>query len=424
MQLSRLNLALSLALGAGTGLIAGVDSALAAGFSIPETSVTGLATSNALVANPDEVGAIAYNPAAMAFHEHSSVSTGLMIFSSNLETTTASGGQKSEGDDPILIPNLQGSLKINEQWALGLGVNAPFGLESVWPVGTFPTLSAPIPVAPGVSLPAGLFHPAQSKLELVSVVPTVAFKVNENLSLAAGLDYYDARKLAFNTHLVTIRGDGRAWGWNLAAMYKSGPLSLGASYHSATTIDLDGSFTVLGSSSIDANADLDLPSRLQLGVRYAFNDKLAAEFDWSRTGWNSFKTIEVRAEANGDLLTSSENNWDNSNAYRVGVTYDLTDATQLRFGYTYDETGQSKEHYSARIPDANRHLFSLGAGHDIGGGWQIEGAYMYVKFDDNDYRSDTPFNPASGDPNGTNALNGDYKAHVHIFGLGVSKTFM
>ena len=278
--------------------------------------------------------------------------------------------------------------------------------------------------SPGVTLPPGLFHPTQSKLELVAVTPTVAYRVNDSLSLAAGVDYYNARELKFNTGLVRIDGDGDAWGWNLAAMYRSGPFSVGASYHSDATVDLDGSFAPPGSPSVGAKADLDLPSRFQIGVRYAFTDKLAAEFDWTRTGWDNFTEVVVSSSANGAVLTQSANHWDNADAFRLGMTYDFTPETQLRLGYTYDQTGQTDEYFSARIPDADRQLFSIGAAHRFGDGWQLEGSYMYVLFDDNDYRSSQPFNPANGDPNGTSALNGDYEAHVHILGIGVNKSFM
>ncbi|MEX2365235.1 MAG: hypothetical protein WD601_01425, partial [Pseudohongiellaceae bacterium] len=48
-----------------TGLTLAGSHAFASGFRIPEVSTVGTATSNALVANTTETGALAYNPAAM-----------------------------------------------------------------------------------------------------------------------------------------------------------------------------------------------------------------------------------------------------------------------------------------------------------------------------------------------------------------------
>jgi long-chain fatty acid transport protein len=222
-----------------------------------------------------------------------------------------------------------------------------------------------------------------------------------------------------------MRGDGDAWGWNLGAMYREGPFSVGASFHSQTTVDVDGDYTRFGSPTIDGDADLHLPSRFQLGVRYMFNAELAAEIDWSRTGWSTFEDILVTSSANGAVLTRSVNDWDDANAYRLSLTYELTPSTQLRFGYTYDETGQPSEFFSARIPDADRQTFSIGARHSLSGGWQLEGGYMFVTWDDNNFRGNRPFNPSvSRDVNGTSALNGKYEATAHILGIGVNKTIM
>jgi long-chain fatty acid transport protein len=151
---------------------------------------------------------------------------------------------------------------------------------------------------------------------------------------------------------------------------------------------------------------------------------LAAEIDWSRTGWSNFEEILVTSAATGAVLSRSENYWDDSNAYRLGLTYDLNPDTQLRFGYTYDETGQPDEYYTARIPDVDRQTFSIGAAHSLGDGWELEGGYMYVTWDDNNYQGTRAFNPlVNTDINGTTALAGDYEAHAHIFGIGVNKSF-
>ncbi len=404
--------------------IALVNNAHASGFMIPEISVTAIGFSNALVANPEELGAIPFNPSAMAFHKGHSLSGGIKIFMPDMFVTTATGKHQSQIDDKIPIPDLQATFQATDQLYVGLGVSAPFGLETNWPVGTFPQLSQPMgPLPDGSFIPPGAFHPTQSKLELANVTPTLAYRVNENFSISAGLDYYKAKKVKFNTGLVNVEGDGDEWGWNISAMYADGPLSLGASFHSEIDIDLDGNFTRFLGPSIPADAVLKLPSRFQIGIRYAFTDKLAAEFDFSRLGWETFDSIVVTAKANGAVLVNSEGNWEDANAYRFGLSYKLTDATRLSFGYTYDQTGQNMDYFSARIPDADRHLFGVGIAHSFGSGWTVEGAYMYGKAEDVNYTGNRPFNPLAPDSNGTTAIDGKYEADVQIFGIGVSKQF-
>jgi long-chain fatty acid transport protein len=89
-------------------------------------------------------------------------------------------------------------------------------------------------------------------------------------------------------------------------------------------------------------------------------------------------------------------------------------------GYSYDNTPQPDQYFSARVPDADRQLFSIGASHEINN-WKIEYAYMYVDVDKRTVNSSTPFNPA--DPNGTTAYNGTYESKVNLIGLSASVKF-
>jgi len=393
----------------------------ASGFAVPELSVAGIGMSNALVANPDEIGAFAYNPAAMAFHDGSSINLGAIGIAPSLKVRTASGSHDSRNKDLIGVPSFFGALRVGENWTLGLGAGTPFGLETKWRLGTFPILSTPQTSAA---------HPTESKLDMLAWTPTVAYRINENAAVSVGVDYYQALDLNFNTADIDIKGDGGGWGWNLGFLYDLERLSFGVNYRSSSEVNVEGKFQAFGEAfgpisgiPIPAKATLDLPWRLQAGARYAATERLAVEFDITRTGWSKFKEIRIRADAGG-VLTTSTNKWDDANAYRLGLSYQLTPRTLLRFGYTYDNTGQGSDHFSARIPDSDRQLFSVGVGHNLGDGWGLDAGYMYVRFDDRNYNSSVPFGTYGSDPNGTDAYNGKYEAHVHLFGVGVTKAFL
>jgi len=418
------------ALAGGIGLLLWHSPGQSSGFALPEVSAAGIGTANALVANPEEAGAFAYNAAAMGFHDRSSLAVGALFIGPSFSVDT-DRSHDSQGADWIAAPMIQAALKLNENWRIGLGINAPFGLETRWAFGTFPALSQPISTRiPGLSLPAGLDHPTQSELEVLALVPTATFKVKDNLSLSAGIDYYDARQATLNTAVNGLEGDGDGWGWNLGLLYRPGPLSLGASFHSAATLGVEGDVTTTNSvliglgtpSSQGAEVDLDLPWRLQLGARYEVNDRLAVELDWSRTGWSEFDELRIRSKTTGEILKTDRNAWEDASAYRLGATYRVSPRTLLRFGYTYDETGQPDQYFSARIPDSDRHLFALGVGHDLGQGWAIDAGYLYVRFRERSYRGAKTYVPRQ-DVNGTDAVDGDYEAQAHLVGLEVRKTF-
>lgn len=418
-------------------LLAGVtlgalEPASAAGFSLPELSVAGVGTSNAMVANPDDTGAFPYNPAAMGFHEGSSLSVGALLIGPSFNVKTATGSHDSHGADWVAGPMIQAALDLENEWRLGFSVTAPFGLETRWRDGTLPavsgtrTLPVPAPLEPEV--PLG--HPTASELEILDFSPTATYRVNDQLSLSGGLDVYWAKSAKLGSTAATVTGDGTGVGFNLGALYRKGPWSFGAAYRSASTLGLDGDYlphsrtlVALGrlAPAQSAELDVDLPWRLQLGVRYVFNDRLAAEFDITRTGWSEFNDIEIKGKRTGEVVFSDTNNWDDSNAYRIGATYWLSPKTQLRLGYSYDETGQGDDHFSIRVPDNDRHLFSIGLAQTLGQGYSLEAAYMYVKAEDRDYRSSTPY--TGSDLNGTDALDGDYSMDAHLVGLAIVKAF-
>ncbi len=393
-------------------------SAHASGFRLPEASIAGVGTSNALVANYKELGAVAYNPAAMSFHEGTNIVAGLMLIDHKASVTPTGKADKidSDHDSPAYVPNLSVINRRSPQWSWGFNISAPFGLETRWPKNTFPVLSSPLTTS---------MHPAESRIELVNFNPNVAYKINANTSAAFGLDYYKVREVKLNTQTGAIKGDGGDIGWNAALMHVVGPWSFGASYRSAITVGVAGKLTSpLG--AIPVVADVNLPWMLQIGARYQATDKLGVEIDYERTGWKKFNQIIV-ATTTGSPRVINANGWSNADAYRLGMTYDLNANNQLRAGYSRDLTGQGDAHFSARVPDADRNLFSVGLRHKIAGGWEVEGAYMYVRFDDRNYLSATPFAPsssvASQDPSGTVAYNGKYENSAQLFGVGVTKRF-
>lgn len=407
----------------------------ASGFSVPETSVLGVGVSNALVANPDEPGALPYNPAAIAFHEQSVWSAGGLLIGPTFSVRTASGRHDSEGAEWHPAPLLNTAIRIDDEWAVGMSVNAPFGLETRWPIGTFPaltgTITRPTPVGP-LTLPLSA-QPTQSKAEILAFTPTATYAVTDDLAVAAGVDVYWAKHAQFTSTLTNVEGDGSGLGFSLSAMYVKDALSLGVDFHSAATVDLDGFYTAQNATLVQggalpasqgASVELNLPWRLQIGARYEMTEALAAEVNITRTGWSEFEALTIELDA-GATLVSDRNNWSDVNAYRLGVTYDLRAGTQLRLGYTYGETPVDSAYFTARIPDNDRQLFSIGLGQALGDGWQLEAGYMYVMNHNRNYQGTRPYDPltAPSTTNGTTAYDGEYESHAHLLAVGINKRF-
>ena len=417
----------TLALSCGAALLAVNQTAQASGFAVPEANPTGMALSNAMVANPDSLGAFAYNPAAMSFHEGSSLSVGMLLVKPDLSVDTGSGSVDSNANDTVFIPALSAHKKLTANWAVGISVSAPFGLETEWPAGTYDS-----------QYPLGSTIPTTSKLEIPVFSPSVAYQLNEYASLSAGVDYYWMKEVIFNGDVnaghpgsnpaADLKGDGRGVGFSLGIMLKRDDWSFGGNYHSAANIPIEGKVYLPTGAlpsfmSNDVHADLEVPWRLQLGVRNQTTDKLAIEFDFTRTGWSSFDQLVVDQDQYGVNIVTSNNEWKDANAFRLGVSYDITPSTQLRVGYSLDKTPQKDKYFSPRIPDADRQLFSMGIGHTLSDGWSLDAGYMYVKFDKRTMESSRAA-VAGSETNGTDATNGTYDSSVSLVGFSVTKQFM
>ena len=402
-----------------TCLLFGISSSLfASGFRLPESSIAGMSLSNAIVANHEEPGALIYNPAIMAKQSiRRLVDAGIINISLDAEVDPDNGNPaESQGESNVQIPSFYYMSKVNSQWSWGLGLHAPFGLETKWPLDTF-----------GGFFGTDALEPEESKLEVVNLTPNIAYSIDSNNSVAFGINYYKVLDLVFNTHAVEIDADGSDIGYTLAYHFNNGPWSFGATFRSAVETNVEGSITAFGSTH-DAEADIEFPKMLQLGIRNQLNSKLAIEFDIERTYWSSFEVVEIKHThpASPPLPSPipSTNHWKNVNAYRLGLSYQLSNTTQLRFGYTIDNTPQPESYFSARIPDADRKLLSAGFAYQGGTDWQIQGAVMLVLFDDRNVENSKGYTPGvDEDANGTTAYNGKYESQALLIGIGFNKTF-
>lgn len=399
-------------------------SVFASGFRLPESSVSGMALSNAVVANPELSGALIYNPSLMSSqNEPGLVNFGFSNIHHNAEVTPDNGNSaESKGENNVQIPSFYYMSKPNLKWSWGVGLYAPFGLETEWPDETFSAFDL-------AGAQENFLEPEASKLEVLNLTPNIAYQIDSNNSVAFGINYYLVRELVFNTQAVQISADGNDWGYTLAYHYNRGPWDLGATYRSAVESHVDGSIFAAGFTG-SAEADIEFPKMIQVGIRNELNKIWSIEFDIERTYWSSFDSIDIKTTHPSPQLQTitSTNNWNDVNAYRIGISYMLSNYTQLLFGYTRDESPQPDKYFSARIPDADRQLFSVGFTHKLEDSWTMESGIMIVKFKNrriNQPAGSYGANLLSGntDANGTDAYNGKYESDAWLFGIGFSKNF-
>ncbi|MBI2559555.1 MAG: outer membrane protein transport protein, partial [Planctomycetes bacterium] len=145
------------------------------GISTPVSGASGIAQGNAFVARCDDASAVHFNPAGLTQLQERQVSLGAAFLLPLVEYQD--DGLSEDMKEKISpVPNFYfASPIIDNKLAAGLGVTAPYGLQSVWNDDGF-----------------ARFVAARSELSVISVTPTVAFKPLSFLSVGVGMDYYYA----------------------------------------------------------------------------------------------------------------------------------------------------------------------------------------------------------------------------------------
>ena len=407
-----------------------------AGFSVPESSIEGIALSDALVANSELSGAFTYNYSSMLFAQADQFSMDLIGVSVDSRVTplapnNSTGRVKNQSRDAVL-PSIYFSQKISLDYAWGLHLGVPFGLETVWPASTFSHFQAVDSLVAAGGAVAGL-HPTKSSLELIALSPSVGKKLSDTLAFAIGLDYYRVINVEMNSTANQLSGDGDEIGWNLSMQYHRGGFSAGASYHSAQDISIKGNADISGLGVVSASTQLPLPDRLQLGVAYRWSKKIMTEFDIERVGWSEYDQLVLTSTGGaipaGTVFSTTRNHWRDVTNYRFGFIFELDDKTQLLLGAGYEVKAQGDNYFDATIADTDRYMLSVGGVYKAANNWQFKAAYQYAWMDERNISGRDYVNQlvTSGgldtDPNGSDVYNGQYAGHIQMLGIGVSRLF-
>ena len=353
--------------------------AFASGFQLSEQSASGIGVANAgAAAAAEDVSTIYFNPAGMTYlaegHSFSVATTALsrrtkfsdegttrmpVISASDLKTPT--GAYYSLGDDggngggTHAIPAFYYSYALTKDLRIGLGVNPTFADETEY----------------GNNF-IGRFSGLLTTIKVVNVNPSVAYKVNDQISVAFGVDYAKAN-VEFKqftpyqgSPLGVLKGDATGWGYNFGAMYQVTPdTRLGLSYRSRIKFKLEGDQTIGSPLNVNRGikADLETPDTLSLAVKHQINDKWAVLGDYTWTGWSSLQSLEPMVKSNGSRATAPLR-YNFKDTYRVGVgaTYQLNDKWMLRAGTAFDKNPIPDDaSRTMTVPDADRIWLALGA---------------------------------------------------------------
>jgi len=208
----------------------------------------------------------------------------------------------------------------------------------------------------------GRYAIQEVSLSAVGITPSVGFKVNENLSIGAGVTFlYTALEQE-----IALRQPGESdgvvkfeefndWGYQgiLSLTYKlSDSVLFGAVYRTKADIDLEGDIrveNVLLPQDIKKSASLswDNPQWLDLGLRYRVNDRSMLFLSAGWQDWSNFSE-NVFALSDGQVETL-DRNWDDTWYVGIGFAHGLGDSA-VSVGISYESSPVDDENRTFDLP--------------------------------------------------------------------------
>jgi long-chain fatty acid transport protein len=365
----------------------------ASGFALSQQGVKQVGSAIAGgAATAEDASTIFFNPAGMTHLRGAHAVVGGHILSPSAEfsgsATTYEGEPIGGGDGGnagfiALIPILYYSHELNEDMWVGIGMGVPFGLatdyERSW---------------------AGRYHAVKTDLATFNINPSAAYKLNDKLSLGAGLNLmyasaelsnavdYSAACLSQAPELacdllgmgtpgdrstdghVAIEGDSWGYGFNLGLLYDmTEQTRIGIAYRSKVVQKIKGraDFTeptgpwlipppftsILADGGVTAT--VDMPATFSVSVITQVAPKWEVMFDFTSIQWSSFEELRIKFDNPETPDSVQPENWENSSKISVGFNYRHSAEWTFRGGFAIDQSPiPGVDERTPRIPDNNR----------------------------------------------------------------------
>ncbi len=411
------------------GTILMASNAMAAGFHLREQSAAAQGNAFAGATAGAENGSYAYyNVAGLTRQKGTQVNAGVTYIAPRAEASEvkdAAGTSQLDVDNIVhaaWAPNGTVSYQLDDKTTFGMALNVPFGMitkyDSRW---------------------AGSDHGNLSKVTAIDMTPMVAYKVDDKLSVGAGLpiQYVKARltnsSSAADADDVKLEGDTVDVGYQLGAMYEfNDKARVGMGYRSEIRHKLKGEIEAPSKQghpvfgpllNQDIHAKLNTPAMFSLGGFYKLNDKWELMAEYQRVFWSSFESLDIygtgaKHPLTGDLISSTKENWRDTNFYAVGASYQLDPQWKARFGVAFDEAAVTISDRTPRIPDSDRIWFSGGLNYQYSENLSFDVAYTYIKA-----KKATVDTSLTGNKDNGKNFSAEYSNSVKLWGLSLNYKF-
>ena len=243
------------------------------------------------------------------------------------------------------------------------------------------------------------------ELVILNLNPSLAYRVNDWLSVGAGLNVYYAQLSKFqlkpttNPGAPTLKADG-ADDWQ--PTFSIGVLlepregtRIGINYRYEADLELTGG------DAPDFEYDFTIPQGFNVGVYHELSDELALLFDAGWSDWSAFSQQQISV-AGTDISFSRR--WKDTWRIGAGLQYQLAEGWLLQGGFGFDSSPVTDSKRTPDLPASEQYRFSTGLQYALGENTTLGLSYTFLWFGNPEM--DTVNLPG---PSGGN-LDGEYDA--------------
>lgn len=367
-----------------------VSLARAEGFALSEWSARGVSMAGTMVGRANDASALAYNAAGITQLPGTHFMAGSALVAP-LGTVVGDlpQGRHHTTTKPAVwpLPHAYVTHQLNDSAWLGLGVFSRFGLGNSYSGGWF-----------------GRYSVFDIGLQTVSAVPTLAYKVNDALSVSLGVEImyssmYMGNKIPTFTQAglfdndLQLKGQGWGFGAHLGLHWRpSDQWSVGLAYKSQVTLNLSGDadFKYEGANALTrnmhlpqardsgVNSTLQLPDSLALGIAYTPLDNLSIEAGVTWTRWSTYNALNIYFDSGYASINDKE--WRDGFGFNLGVEYKPLDWLTLRAGVSRETSVVNESYSDYMMPTNGRTTAAVGMGFAYNN-WTLDLAYSHLWID-------------------------------------------
>lgn len=387
---------------------------LAQGFQVNLQGQKQIGMAGAGVGTAMDGSSVFFNPGAVSMLKDNEINLGVspLLFKSAFLKTGSSTveNNKDEIAPPFEAYAVWGPK--SGRYKLGIGAYTPFGGLVNW----------------GDEW-SGKYSLISLNLKAIYIQPTISVKITDNIGIGAGFVYnHGDVKLQKAVPIAqsngsdskaTLNGSGSGYGWNAGIYFKTlSGVTIGVTHRSKVVTKLtdgdvifEGPDFVKNQFSTKFDSELPLPATTSLGFGFYPCAKTTVAFDINWVHWSVYKQLLFNYNKPTPPSTPSPRNYGDGASLKLGINQQQTEKLALRAGIGYAFTPVKDGYVTPEAPDANRLILSAGLGYDFTKKFSLDLSFLYEAVKE---RKQT---------NLESNLDGTFKTHVYIPGIGLSYKF-